>query len=230
MSWLYLELLLGSLLFPFLWSFERRVSFYKDWKYLFPAILITALFFIIWDEIFTRLGVWGFNDRYISGFKIGNLPIEEILFFIIIPYCCVFIYACVGYFLPINQTEKKHSFSRNIMLILSVFLVVVAVLNYDKLYTFWNFIFTALFLAYIYWKNPQWLYKFWISYLYHLIPFFIINGVLTGSFIEEQVVWYNNLENLSVRIKTVPVEDSMYSLLLLLMNINFYEMFKKRKA
>jgi lycopene cyclase domain-containing protein len=225
MKWLYFILLIGSIAFPLAWSFEKRVSYYKNWKSLFPALVLSAIFFLIWDEIFIRQGIWGFNEGYITGIKLFNLPIEEILFFIVIPYCCIFIYECVGFFLPGKLSNTK---IRNFSFALSALIIVIGVLNFDKAYTFWNLVFAGTFIMYIAYKNPKWLSKFWIAYLYHLIPFLVINGVLTGTFLEEPVVWYNNEENLSIRIFTVPIEDSMYSLLLLLMNINFYEFFKSR--
>ena len=225
MEWLYFILLGGSVLFPLVWSFEKRVAYYKQWKSLFPAIILTAIFFLIWDEIFTQKGYWGFNQKYITGIKLGSLPLEEILFFIAIPFSCVFIYECVGYFLPGN---KRYKYADKLALILGVVLLVIAFFNIPRAYTFWNFLFTGILLIYIGIKNPDWLSKFWIAYLYHLIPFFLVNGVLTGSYIEDQVVWYNNDENFGVRIFTVPLEDSMYSLLLLLMNINYYEFFKTK--
>jgi len=58
-SYLYLIINGLSVLFPFLLSFDRRVHFYKKWKYLFPAIFLTALVFIPWDVYFTILDVWG---------------------------------------------------------------------------------------------------------------------------------------------------------------------------
>ena len=106
MQWLYFILLGGSVLFPLAWSFERRVTYYKKWKYLFPSIFLTAFFFLVWDELFTRRDIWGFNDTYITGLKLGSLPLEEILFFVIIPFSCVFIYECVGYFLPGDRSYK----------------------------------------------------------------------------------------------------------------------------
>ena len=56
-----------------------------------------------------------------------------------------------------------------------------------------------------------------------LIPFFIVNGLLTGSFIIDEIVWYNNNHNLGLRIGTIPIEDIFYgfSLLFLPLYISF---------
>ena len=70
--------------------------------------------------------------------------------------------------------------------------------------------------------------KFYRFYLWHLIPFFIVNGILTGTGIDGEVVWYNNAENLGIRLGTIPIEDSLYSLSLMLMNISIFEWLKGR--
>ena len=64
--------------------------------------------------------------------------------------------------------------------------------------------------------KPVILQSFLISYLFIIIPFLIINGILTGSLIIDQVVWYNNMENLGLRIGTIPIEDFFYGFTLLL--------------
>ena len=56
-----------------------------------------------------------------------------------------------------------------------------------------------------------------------LIPFSIVNGLLTGTLIKNQVVWYNNNENLSIRLGTIPIEDIFYALLVLLMVMIGYQ-------
>ena len=72
--------------------------------------------------------------------------------------------------------------------------------------------------------KSEYLNHFFIAYLViYLFPFIIVNGILTGSGINEPVVWYNNLENLDIRIFTIPVEDFVYGLLLYLMNVTVYE-------
>jgi lycopene cyclase domain-containing protein len=63
-------------------------------------------------------------------------------------------------------------------------------------------------------------------YVVHLLPFFIVNGVLTAL----PVVWYNNAEIMGPRIGTIPAEDSMYSMLMLLLTVTLYELLRKRKS
>ena len=61
------------------------------------------------------------------------------------------------------------------------------------------------------------------SFVILLLPFLIVNGLLTGSLIEDQVVWYNDSQNLSIRIGTIPVEDVFYALLMLLLVMFGYQ-------
>lgn len=223
MKSLYLLLNLFTVSFPLLRSFEPKLRFASQWKYLLPAILITGLFFITWDVFFTKAGVWGFNPDYLVGIYMFGLPIEEWLFFITVPFASVFIYECVRYFIP-RSFNLSHF--RWLTLGVSFTLIIIAAFNHTRAYTFWNFLFTAAFLISTGLKPPQWLGHFWIAYLFHLVPFLVVNGVLTGSFLAEPIVWYNNDQNLGIRIFTIPVEDTMYSLLLLLMTVTFYEKFR----
>ena len=218
----YLYLMLATLAGPLLLSFSKHVQFVKKWKFLPLPLLITLVYFIIWDSLFTKYGVWSFNEHYILGIKIFRLPIEEWLFFIFVPFSCIFIYECVIYFIK-NDFLKPYAFKINgaVLLIISG----IAILNLDKTYTAFNFISAIVLLLYIQFiLKPDWLGRFYVGYIFSLIPFFIVNGILTYL----PVVTYNNAENLGIRIFTIPVEDTVYCLLLLLMNISMYEWLKER--
>jgi len=67
--------------------------------------------------------------------------------------------------------------------------------------------------------------KFYISYLVSLIPFYIVNGILTAI----PIVSYNNTENMGFRIGTIPFEDHFYSMSLILLNLVFFEYFRNGK-
>ena len=183
--------------------------------------MLTMGVFIPWDVIFTINGVWGFNSDYFLGFEIFSLPLEEWLFFICIPFACVFTHYALLLYFPNLKLNKVVTKAISISLVLILFILALA--NYDKWYTLVNFSLAIplTWLAYKY--NPQLLQHFFLTFLVMLIPFFIVNGVLTGSWIDNQVVWYNDAENLGIRMGTIPVEDSIYAYSMILMNLFFFE-------
>lgn len=227
-KYLYLAIDFFSILFPFLFSFYSKARFASKWKYLWIAILLPSLFFIVWDEWFTQLGVWGFNQRYLTGLYFFSLPIEEILFFVCIPYACVFTYEAVNYFISFRLSQKITNLITDLLVVL---LLLIGSIQYNQWYTSVTFILTAFFLILHRWAwKSSYLGKFYVAFLFILIPFFIVNGILTGTGIEDQVVWYNDLENLGIRMGTIPVEDTFYGMLLLLMNVSLFEILQKKKG
>ncbi len=224
---LYLTVDFFSLLFPFLFSFYPKAPFYKKWKYLFPAIAVPGILFIIWDILFTRMGVWGFNPTYLCGIYFFNLPLEEILFFICIPYSCVFTYEAVNYFAKRKMlSDRWTEFISDVMIFA---LLIVGTLHHDRWYTSVTFFATAIFVLLLrrVWK-VGFLNNFFFSYVFILIPFFIVNGILTGTGLDQPVVWYNNSENLGIRMGTIPIEDTFYGMLLLMMNVAVFEYLQAR--
>jgi lycopene cyclase domain-containing protein len=221
----YLLINIFTISYPLFKSFEQKVNMVSRWPALLPAIGITAAVFIIWDALFTAIGVWGFNDSHLIGVKMLGLPLEEWLFFITVPYACMFIYEVLNYFV---KRDVLGGVARPFSIVLAVFLVVMGSLHLDKWYTSVTFLSTAAWLGLIIWRKPAWLGRFYLGYMVSLVPFLMVNGVLTGSFLDEPVVWYNDAENLGLRIATIPVEDSMYMLLMLLMNTTLYEGLRKK--
>ena len=224
MKSLYLLIDFFTILVPFLFSFHPKLKFYKEWKPFFVANLIVLSIFIPWDIAFTQMGVWGFNPTYLCGIYIYNLPIEEILFFICIPYSCVFTYHCLKIFFKFNTNK---SLFENISIFLIGLHVTIGLLNYDLWYTSVTYLSTAFVMYFVYFhKKYTWADSFLLIYMVLLIPFFIVNGILTGTGLESPVVWYNNSENLAIRIGTIPIEDVSYGFEMVLINVIFYEKFK----
>lgn len=220
-QYLYLVINLLCLGLPLLASVWFKGTFYKAWKALAVAILIPAIFFIAWDEAFTQLGIWGFNGRYHTGVSIGSLPIEEVLFFICIPFACLFTYHAFK-----NLSDRQLFFSKHELLsyLIVVVLAIAGIYHIDKVYTAITFLALSFFLAYLTLKvRARFPGNFYVAFLAILLPFFIVNGVLTGSFIEEEVVWYNDTAIVGVRLGTIPLEDVFYAMLLLLTNVSVYE-------
>lgn len=223
----YLLVDMGCLLFPLLFSFHPRFFFKKQWRFFFLPCVLTAVFFIAWDILFTARGVWQFNPHYVLGLYIFNLPLEEVLFFLCIPYACVFTYYCVTlYFNRILFRPWMNWFT----ILLALALLVLAVLNVGRLYTSITFLLLSALLIYIVAMQQKWLGTFYLAYLFILVPFFVSNGILTGTGPDQPVVIYNNIYNLGIRMLTIPLEDTFYGMLLLLLNVGGFEYLKNRKV
>lgn len=196
-------------------------------------MLFPALFFLLWDELKTSAGVWSFSDDYITGIKLSSLPLEEVLFFFVVPYCCVFIYECVVCYFP---SVKHKAWGNAVLAIMGVGFFIAALFTYGKAYTFYTSLFNAMFIAALFlfqkWFRGFNVTAFLVSYLIVVIPFLVVNGLLTGI----PVVLYNDAENLGLRIfpflpwplNNIPVEDIFYGMLLILMNVTLFERMRHR--
>lgn len=220
----YLLIDISCIIVTLLASFHPKSPFYKDWKYYLPSNFLVTVLFLIWDYKFTALGIWGFNDQYITGIKVLNLPIEEILFFICIPYACTYTYYVLSKYASINfeLAAKRVGYT------LVGLMVVTTVLYTPKLYTSITSLLLAILLVLLLRNNVKYLDRFFVVYLIILVPFFISNGLLTGSYLDEPIVWYNDDYNLGIRMFTIPVEDAFYAMLMLLSNITGYEWLKNK--
>jgi lycopene cyclase domain-containing protein len=226
MKFLYLLIDTLAIAVPLLFSFHPKIKFYLSWKSFFSANLLTAALFLGFDSIFTYLGVWSFNPRYITGIHIYNLPMEEILFFICIPYSCVFTYYCLDKFYDLSWNVK----AENIFCILfSLILLLTGLAFRQKSYTCSTFISTALLcLVLKFAVHIKWFGKAVSVYGLLLLPFIIINGILTGTGLAQPVVQYNISENTGIRFLTIPIEDFIYGFELFLINLFLYMRFSKK--
>jgi lycopene cyclase domain-containing protein len=82
---------LGTL--PLEFVFGARV--YRRWSRALLALLPVAAAFVVWDYLAVRAGWWWFDARYLTGLFVGGLPIEELLFFLVIPVCGILTFEAV---------------------------------------------------------------------------------------------------------------------------------------
>ena len=213
----YLLVDLLCIAFPLVFSFLPQIKFYRQWRFFVLPCLITAVFFLVWDVLFTRAGIWGFNPAYVMGIYFFGLPLEEYLFFICIPYACVFTYYSVVKLLGLPAFHKSAIYLSWFFII---FLVVAGLSQLARLYTSITFISLSFFLLFVLYKK--------VSFL---PSFFVANGILTGTGPDAPVVFYNNHYNSGIRMLTIPFEDTFYGMLLMLMNVTGFEflLYKSRK-
>ena len=217
---LYLWINILSISVPLAVSFHPRIKLYKSWPSLFAAIFLVLIPYIIWDIYFTQQGFWGFNETYLLGVFILDLPIEEWLFFICIPYACIFTHKSVLTINPKLSVSPKST--KVISAIIASVLISTVALNTGKAYTAISGLFALVALALAFKTDKKLLGQYYCTFLFMLIPFFIVNGILTGSFIADEVVWYNDVANLGIRLFTIPIEDVGYAFSLLLLNLLLY--------
>jgi lycopene cyclase domain-containing protein len=70
---------------------------YRQPARLARAVLPVALVFLAWDAIAIAAGVWTYNPRYVTGLLLPfRIPVEELVFFLVVPLCAILTYGCVG--------------------------------------------------------------------------------------------------------------------------------------
>jgi len=225
-NYLLLDFLI--ILFPFLLSFKWKFKYYKFYKPLGLSILLVGGAYIIWDVLVTLRGDWWFNYDYLSGIKITVLPLEEILFFVVVPYACIFIYENLNYFIG----EKEVPFNKWFYLALFVLFLLVGLLFYYQDYTILSMFSVALFFLIAAFLYPKILKSrlYWLYILISFVPFIIFNYLLTSIPIvlyNSNAIW-GNMQAWNGRIFTIPVEDFFYNFSMLSFYLLVYIYFKKR--
>jgi len=85
-KWQYLLLLGGCLLLTLPLEFLGE-GIYRQPIRLLRALAPVLAVFLVWDAIAIAADVWHYNPRYVSGINVPFMPLEELLFFIVIPIC-----------------------------------------------------------------------------------------------------------------------------------------------
>ncbi len=197
---------------PLALSFDKKVAFFRKWGELTGSIVIVGGVYIAWDVIVTDIGHWSFNPEFAGSFRIAGLPLGEIMFFVTVPYACIFIYEVARAYFPLKRSMKSTTAAIAGAGIAVVF-VILALLFRGQGYTFLAMLSVAVFItAGTIIDREMWLENHtWLFFLISYIPFLIANGVLTAL----PIVEYNSAEIWNFRVYTIPLEDFFYNFAML---------------
>lgn len=222
-AYTYAFILFLTVIICFIASFDRRILFYRYFEAFIKSAVFAAIPFIAWDIWFTKKGVWWFNADYTLGIVIAGLPIEEWLFFICIPFSCVFTYFCFDRFFKL---EWLSGFNNLIVFFMVIVCSLIALMHYDKIYTLLAAIATIMTLLYLhFFVRAAWIGSASLIFIILMPGFFAVNGVLTGTGLEKPIVNYNPDDFLGIRMGTIPVEDAVYGYTQFLLVLYFYKKF-----
>lgn len=202
--YLYLNLAIVGL--PLALSFDRRLRFYSKAKPLLITMLLVGFLFVGWDVFATYRGHWSFNPSYVNETRLLGLPLEEMLFFVTVPYSCLLVFESIKHFLGDARLfpPRKSPFA--------VAGVVVAALSFgflDKEYTFLAILSVGLTLLVVSIAHIEIFSSraYWTYIAATLVLFFIFNFILTSI----PVVEYSSSAICNVRVTTIPLEDFLFN-------------------
>ncbi|MFA5556367.1 MAG: lycopene cyclase domain-containing protein [Flavobacteriaceae bacterium] len=226
MQYTYAIVLFFTVIICFIASFDKRLQFHHQFGAFIKAAIIVGIPFIIWDIWFTAQGVWWFDTNYTIGLTIAGLPLEEWLFFVCIPFSCIFTFFCFEKFFKLDGLK---SLNNSIVFVTVIVCAVIALLHYEKLYTLVTALATLLTLIYLHFiAKVEWISRASFVFMVLMLGFFPVNGVLTGTGLESPIVNYNPEEFLGIRMLTIPIEDAVYGYTQFLLGIYFFKRFQKQ--
>ncbi|HDT13663.1 MAG TPA: lycopene cyclase domain-containing protein [Candidatus Aminicenantes bacterium] len=201
----YLLIDLAIISGPLLFSFWRPVRYYRRFPALLFAIATVGTVYLSWDHWVTVRGDWAFNPEYLLGIKLFSLPLEEYLFFVVVPFSCIFIYEV----LRAKSRERRVRFTRWAALALSVLFFAGAAAFFAQDYTRLVLASCGLFflVAGLWGRRQLASSYYWLYILISYAPFLLFNHLLTAP----PIVSYNPAAIWGFRILSIPLEDFFYS-------------------
>lgn len=79
------------------------------------AILPVAALFVVWDAVAIAADIWAYNPHFVTGISVpAGIPVEELLFFIVIPLCGLLTYNAVDTILTYLRTRRRVSSEQSV--------------------------------------------------------------------------------------------------------------------
>jgi len=93
----YLALMAACLLITLPLEFVFGARVYRRFRLMALAVLPVVLVFSIWDIVGIVRDHWDYNPAHVTGVRlVFAMPLEELVFFVVIPICGLLTYEAVG--------------------------------------------------------------------------------------------------------------------------------------
>lgn len=208
----------SMMIFPTL-AISLGLKVRRDYRALLFSILVVFPAYVIWDFWATYVGSWGFNREWVLGLYLGDLPVEEVLFFFVTPFATLLIYD----FLRSRVRDLEiRGVGRRSYFLLGLGLTLIGVLLKGHSYTSVVLIYLGVSFIASESLDPEMLRSrnYWTFVGLSYVPFLVFDHFLTSI----PIVVYGTHSILGPRIFSIPVEDFLYSLSML----NFYTLVYRR--
>ena len=94
--WTYAALLAGCLVITAPLELVLRVRVYARWRRFLVAVLPEFVVFVAWVLYAIAQGHWDYSADLTLDLRLpGGIPIEEVLFFVVVPLCSVLAFEAV---------------------------------------------------------------------------------------------------------------------------------------
>jgi lycopene cyclase domain-containing protein len=203
---------------PLIMSFERQIHFVDKWRYAWPAIILVAIPYLIWDALVTGAH-WWFNEKYTLDFRLAGLPVEEWLFFFTVPFAALFIWEVIEFYCPHDRRLPALKRLRYALYPLQLYGLIFFMNGKEYTGLMLIFLGTAIIADRVL-KTNLLLRTNFLIYLAALVGAILIcNGYLTAR----PVVLYGEAYQLGWRVGTIPIEDFGYGISLVFLTTILYE-------
>jgi lycopene cyclase domain-containing protein len=218
---LYSLIALAVLAGPLSASFEPQLHFWTHWPAVGAALILSGAFYLFWDALVVHRGDWTFNPRFTGTFRLFGLPVGEYLFFIAVPYACLFLFEVVRTFAGSTVWWMAEPVG---LLMTALAFIAGAWFFRRKNYTVLAFASVAVFLAVLALTRPELAGRseFWIWFALCFVAFIIVDGAYTAL----PTIWYNPRAITGIRIGPIPIEDFFYNFSYLGLTLCFYLLFE----
>ncbi len=223
MNSFYLLIDLIILSVPLALSFGNEIHYFKKWKFVIPASLITVGIFLPLEIWFVKNGIKGYNPAYLLGPEFSGIPLEDLLYLFIIGFAFIFAFEAMRHYL---QKPPFPYMGKSFSVAMAILLIPVAIFN-PLLYTSTIFLILAgLLLVHQFIFKTQWMGYFHLTFLLILPPMGLIRTVMTGTLIKDHVIWFSDDKTLGDRLFNLPIESLFYGVLQVLVAVTIYELLK----